>query len=111
MVNCIMNQYDKISPDTEISRNLKLAVLAELKKRFGKIEKVTIIALATLLDPRFKNIHFTDPQAAAHAIMALRGSLRDNEQISDNASSSSSDNAENPEHDFWSYHKVLAHKP
>lgn len=78
---------------------------AELVKCFGQIELQTRIAIATLLDPRFKNLHSKDPNACAKAMTALRNLIRTDMSSSDSGSETSS-----PLHqyDFWATHKFLA---
>lgn len=78
----------------------------ELVKGFCQIELVTQIAIATLLDPRFKNLHFKDPNTCAKGMAALRNLIRTNMSSSD----SGSDEISSPphQHDFWAPHKLLA---
>lgn len=66
--------------------------------------------MATLLDPRFKNLHFQDPAACGRAIQKLKTMVI--EQLSSPNPSESEDDAasiEQPEYDLWKHHKELAH--
>lgn len=55
---------------------LKECITAEIKKRCGSMEFVKSIAFATILDPRFKNLHFQNPEACASAISGIRQMLK-----------------------------------
>lgn len=59
--------------------------------------------ISTLLDPRFKNLHFNDPNACFRAMSALRNLNRID------TSSSESEGEAPPEstYDFWATHKEL----
>lgn len=67
-----MNQLNEIKPTVELIVDVQDKLHAELVKRFGNIELCTQIGIATLLDPRFKNLHFKDPYACAKAMTELR---------------------------------------
>lgn len=42
-----------------------------MTKRFQKMESVSILALSTLLDPRFKDAYFSNPAAKAEVVRKL----------------------------------------
>lgn len=44
--------------ETDVGAAPKNLILEELKKRFGTVEQVHVLAITALLDPRFKKIHF-----------------------------------------------------
>ncbi|KAJ8882860.1 hypothetical protein PR048_014674 [Dryococelus australis] len=52
-------------------KKLKECVIASIEKRFGVIEKVAIFAMSTLLDHRFKRLHFWSPIATAQAVSCI----------------------------------------
>lgn len=88
---------------------LKDVTVAELNKRFGNIEKFYSFPIATLLDPRFKNLHFKDPVYCSKAITKLKNLVCQHNIIS---SSSEDDKPEAVEKkfDLWEHHKNLAHQ-
>lgn len=63
MINCLSTELNSITPVSPIVKECKDVLLRELKKRYGLIELNDHAAIATLLDPRFKNVHFQDPAA------------------------------------------------
>ncbi|XP_030750852.1 zinc finger BED domain-containing protein 4-like [Sitophilus oryzae] len=110
MIGCLTSQYNKTSCDTEIARNLKTSIIKEFDKRFGYVEKCFLLAASTILDPRFKNIHFQDPLALSTIIRHLKNEITN----APDQSSSSSDLSDKGEEeqatfDLWAHHKNIAH--
>ncbi|CAG9827342.1 unnamed protein product [Diabrotica balteata] len=108
MLACVSNQLDMINLDLPLADNLKSKIKTELKKRFSKIEYNHAIAVATLLDPRFKNLHFQEPLAASKVVSYLREQLKQ-EYREISSGSDSESNSQDSSFDFWNYHKKLAH--
>lgn len=72
MISCLLKQVAQFKPHFEVISEIKDILHAELVRRFGMVEQVKQVAIATLLDPRFKNLHFNDPVACASAMANLR---------------------------------------
>jgi len=51
----------------DVSKGFQAFILAEMDRRFTPVEDVQPIALATVLDPRFKKLYFSSPAAFAKA--------------------------------------------
>jgi len=109
LVSCLNNSITSYTPDTELGSKLKDVTVAELNKRFGNIEKFYSFPIATLLDPRFKNLHFKDPVDCSKAISKLKNLVCQHNIIS---SSSEDDQPEavQKKFDLWEHHKNLAHQ-
>jgi len=60
IISCIRDNLSAMSPSFRIGIELKNALSAEVKRRFEFIEQNFLLSVSTLLDPRFKNIHFRD---------------------------------------------------
>lgn len=107
MLRCVLEQYSSnINPTSSIGRKLKAALHTEFQKRFGQIEKSHILAAATILDPRFKQLHFKDALACSSTINYLKREIAT--KLSESDTETESD--ENTESfDLWDYHKRLAH--
>lgn len=112
MVNILIKQLEKItiSESDSASRieEAKKAVIREVQKRFEHIENNLNMAVATILDPRFKNLHFKDAQACAKVISFLRKKVKA-ATIDAAHSASSSDEEKTSDFDFWEIHKELVH--
>lgn len=109
-VNCLRLQIEDIKSQgegQEIIETLKERALKEISERFRQIEHNHILAISSLLDPRFKNIHFMDPEACARAMSFIRRAIKAND--SPVSSISHSSESENESFDFWSPHKKMAH--
>jgi hypothetical protein len=107
VVACITEEYNRFQPKSVLGQQMKEAVLKEIQKRFSTIEKSFLLAVSTILDPRFKNIHFKDPSAVSSIIKYIRDEIKSDCFEEESAS----DSAESHEgtFDLWAYHKNLAH--
>lgn len=105
MINCLMSQVSLLKPSEDIIHDVHNKLNLELVKRFGKTQYVTQIAISTLLDPRFKNLHFSDPNACSRAMSALRNLMRTEMSSSESEGETSVEVA----YDFWATHKELVH--
>ncbi|CAG5043305.1 unnamed protein product [Parnassius apollo] len=68
IVSCLLETYSVMKTETNIGAATKNLILEALRKRFGTVEQVHMLAITTLLDPRFKKIHFSDRIACSRAI-------------------------------------------
>lgn len=110
IVSCLNNGVSSQLPKSDLGESLKNAVIAQLNRRFGNIEIFNLFPVATLLDPRFKNLHLKDPVACANAIKHLKEMVSNNRMVL-SSSSSEEDNSESAKvFNLWEYHQRLAHK-
>lgn len=66
MINCAMHNYTKtMTLESTEAISLKECITAEIRKICGSMEFVKPFAFATILDTRFKNLHFQNPEASA----------------------------------------------
>lgn len=116
MIRCVKESLKNFNPQLEIGISLKESLVQEIHKRFGKIEQNHILAIATLLDPRFKTIHFSDPVLCAKTISNIRkeislisdNSAFDEESLETRTSASTESTTE--VFDLWGYHRDLVSK-
>ncbi|KAL4103262.1 hypothetical protein QTP88_009983 [Uroleucon formosanum] len=109
MISCLLKQLAQIQPRFDVLSDIKDVLHAEIVRRFGLIEQVKPIAIATILDPRFKNLHFSDPVACSSAMAELR-KLSKPDITSSESEEEVTTSLENEEsYDFWAHHKMLAH--
>lgn len=52
------NEVLKQDPDIVIAMHLKIKLVEELDYRCGSYEQTLLLPICTLLDPRFKDMHF-----------------------------------------------------
>lgn len=52
IVHILQQQITDLNFETTSALNMKTLLLQEMKKRFGKAEEISLLAIATLLDPR-----------------------------------------------------------
>jgi len=65
IVNILKNKLQTIEPSTDIGHHFKKALKDQFIKRFENIEQVSLLAIATILDPRFENINFINKVACS----------------------------------------------
>jgi len=93
-------------PKTDLGASFKVAVVGHLQKPFGNIEMFNLFSVATLLDPRFKNLHFKDRVACNNATMSLKQMISKN-PLSVSTSSSEEKNESRKVFNLWEYHQEL----
>ncbi|XP_026470197.1 zinc finger BED domain-containing protein 4-like [Ctenocephalides felis] len=103
LVNCLLAQLRAIQPKSRLCVKLKQALIDTASKRFLNLEENLPMAIATLLDPRFKNLHFKNANAASNAMNALR-----NQICLDNSTTSLDIDVTPDSFDFWQLHKKIA---
>lgn len=80
-------------------------------KRFGAIEQSKLLAVATILDPRFKRLHFNNPVACANAVSFINQSIQLHKQHTiDNPLPQQSNISNSNPGSIWTYHEELAMK-
>ncbi|XP_029164695.1 zinc finger BED domain-containing protein 1-like [Nylanderia fulva] len=106
LINCAINEYLNMELKTELSKKLKESILTDLQRSFEHIEFTDSIAIATILDPRFKNLHFQNKKAENNAIYKLYEMIRKLSRLSHES------NTEQKEikYNLWTHHEVLALK-
>ncbi|CAI6352944.1 unnamed protein product [Macrosiphum euphorbiae] len=67
----------------------KEAMLENLDTRFGRMEEISLLSVATILDPRFKTIHLNNPYCSARAIRLIKNKITEVRNSCDDSNSSS----------------------
>ncbi|GBP56345.1 Zinc finger BED domain-containing protein 1 [Eumeta japonica] len=111
LIHCLLLKVKPLKVEESRAQELQSLVLKEIDKRMGAIERVTPFAVATILDPRFKKMHFTDSLACFMAVSKIKEIMKSRVQ-NETEESDSSDNFEKPEEKFslWDDHHKLVHK-
>ncbi|XP_025192186.1 zinc finger BED domain-containing protein 6-like [Melanaphis sacchari] len=110
---CINDNLSTMLPTSRIGVEFKNAITDEMKKRFEFIEKNYLLSVSTILDPRFKNIHFKDALTLSKHLKFINNSINsisstvENDHLSTDSSDSTS---EYGTIDLWGHHKNLAQK-
>lgn len=76
VVFCIRRVMDRINMTTEMARNLRDNIVANLNERMRDIEKNMLYAIPTFLDPRFKSDNFESVFTCGNVVMALNEELK-----------------------------------
>lgn len=107
MVRLLKKKIMEAKITMEMPKKLKELLLVQWDKRFKDIEHCNLFSMATLIDPRFKNLHFDDKVALANALRKLSTELRKDEESSGSDSGSSPTRNPNVGDDFWDDHHKL----
>lgn len=112
LVHCLISKLKNLVIEEPLIKEVHKHTLTEIKKRMGAIEQVTSLSIATILDPRFKKIHFEDPLACANAVSKIKDMIKKN--LQDELCStveSDSDNSDkislSSDYSLWSDHHKL----
>lgn len=106
----IDRKMENLDLKTNISVTLKKNVIDAFSTRFGNIENDSRLATATLLDPRYKKLHFTDEVALRNAVKSVRTVIEDQfatSQDSDKENSLAIPQEKGKDEDFWAFHEEL----
>ncbi|XP_066590528.1 E3 SUMO-protein ligase ZBED1-like [Prorops nasuta] len=60
IINCLRKNLIGLNLETDNAKQLRDLSITALEERFKNIENNTMLAVATILDPRFKCLHFKD---------------------------------------------------
>lgn len=80
----------------------------EMSKKFGSRETVWALAASTLMDPRFKKLHFNNPLAVASVADNIRKEVCALSSISSEVEDEADEESE--EDDLWSVHCQIKEK-
>lgn len=117
IISCLTETYNDMQTSTDVGVQTKILIVEDLKKRFGIVEKVHLLAAATILDPRFKKLHFTDNVACSRATDGINAMILDTQsrqQLPQNNTDENEQGGEegndNLEKGIWNFHKLLVKK-
>ncbi|CAG5009216.1 unnamed protein product [Parnassius apollo] len=76
VTNLIRQAVETLSPSTSLGLIVKEALLKKVQERLVPLQENSYLSAATILDPRFKKIHFNSPIAVSHAIAKISNDIR-----------------------------------
>ena len=76
IVHCMGTKIQQINMETDLGKHFKTQIQIVIKKRFKHFESCSISAIATILDPRFKKVHFKEPLAVSSALNMINYLLK-----------------------------------
>lgn len=111
IVNALLHEVHALNPESDLGKDLKQKLIIELQKRFSDIESNQILSIATIVDPRFKRLHFCKALACSDAIQRVNRMLVNIENPSNIEKIVPDTNInKNKNSDIWSFHRTLAEK-
>lgn len=76
LVHTLENKVGNLETTTEIGQKLQIELKKEIEKHFKKIEFIQLLSIATLIDPRFKTIHFQKPLAKSNVLQKVNKEIK-----------------------------------
>lgn len=111
LILCTRNELQKKNSNVTIAKNLKIKLIEELDFRFRSYEQGPILPICTILDPRFKDMHFKNPLVNSQIqdkLINLMDGIIDNDDIVNHIVPVESVVGSNDgQYDLWSLHKSL----
>lgn len=78
-VNCLKETINKMCLVTALAKDFQVKVLHHLDQRLGSYEDNIICGVSTILDPRFKKVHFKKHECASKAVNYINNLLQESE--------------------------------
>lgn len=76
LINCLRTSLSRIKPSNKLSTLLKTELERQMEKKLDPLEKNPLLAAATILDPRFKKIHFKSLINVSNAISFIKKEIQ-----------------------------------
>lgn len=99
LIHCLILKVESLQLEDSLGKDLQSLILKEIAKRMGVIENVTPLAIATVLNPRFKKMQFTNHLACSSSVSKVKDLMKTTAQ--NQVESDSSDNSEKPEDNIY----------
>lgn len=111
LVRCIFSKITSTIIEEPVAKEVQKLALHEMRKRMGPIEHVTALAIACILDPRFKKMHFSDAVACSNSVSKIKDLMKINLSQNEDVESDS-DKSDKSEETFslWSDHHKLVQR-
>jgi zinc finger BED domain-containing protein 1 (E3 SUMO-protein ligase ZBED1) len=111
IIRCMTLSIEQIYPSTNEGILFQTNLLASIQQKFKDVENNKILSIPTILDPRFKRIHFQNARAAAAAVEQINKEMKligvekteEKRQVQRNPE-------ETNEHSLWKAHDDLVAK-
>lgn len=111
IANLLQKELKEAKPFTELGAAMQKSLLSLVNDKLEPLEKNLHLAKATILDPRFKRIHFNSPLAVSTAITELSKEIRSEHrrrgQLSPEPRPTKTLNSENSSPSLWSGHEKI----
>lgn len=76
IIHCMRASIQNFDVSTKLAEQFKQKLLTSIDNRFLDFELNTILAISTILDPRFKKLHFQNAMAASSAISRINNLIK-----------------------------------
>jgi len=94
IVHLLQSKIDEATTTQVLSTQLKNSLKCECSTRLGEIENVSFLAIATILDPRFKKMYFKNSVSLSKMLTKISEEIKSYERTSESSSDSSDSSRE-----------------
>ncbi|XP_030768182.1 zinc finger BED domain-containing protein 1-like isoform X2 [Sitophilus oryzae] len=111
LINCLNLSLQRIIVSHDLSQKLKEELSQQIERRLRPQEKNILLGVATMLDPRFKKIHFNSPLMVSNIINRLKTEVRENArrtEIEDRDTEPDNVGTATTSKDIWGIHEEAA---
>lgn len=107
LMHLVANKMDSLNLTTTEGQHLLSKLKTEFSsvRRFGVLEQTKIFAKATILDPRFKKLHFKSPIIVANAVEDIKTEVVS--LCSTQSNVAEEDSSEVDEDELWALHTEI----
>lgn len=77
ITNLLRKELEQTTSQTDLGISIKNALIKGVEDRLSPLEKNNFLAIACILDPRFKRLHFNSPLAVSSAISIISKEIRE----------------------------------
>ncbi|XP_060863188.1 E3 SUMO-protein ligase ZBED1-like [Metopolophium dirhodum] len=110
LMHCLIKKIESVEVNGVVASALKSNLSNNLQTRFGRVEHVEILSIATILDPRFKTLHSNSAVASSKSINAIKKKILELRTDSSETSSHNESSSEDDPDSLWAVHKQLVSK-
>lgn len=113
IIHCMTAAITNCVTATEIGKEFQEKLLKQINNKFQYLESTRILAISTILDPRFKRLHFKTALAASQAIQYIDSQLKkivDCKKGERKENDQDINNMKNSTPNLWHFHDNLVMK-
>lgn len=112
VIHCMESAIQNCLVSTVEGKSFKNNMLSQIERRFNDIESHRILAVSTILDPRYKRMHFRSPLAVSTTISYINQQLKtitsnNNNELSITEGQLNTQTESKPEFNVWVFHDTL----
>ena len=106
IIRCMERKINSVNSQADIGQKFKSKVQTAISQRFKNFEHSPLLSVATILDPRFKKVHFNDRLAIYPALNRIIIQLKEANQRTAETCPAAQKKLQKPD-SLWDFHDML----